>query len=225
MSNQGNVTSSQTNPVMIELAKTQKCLEWAKTMLFLDTNSKNAAKRVVKRGQVYNCKLGFGVGSEETKERPCVIIQYDGANASSPNTIVAPITHTSSNVPVVVPIADKNDADGNLILDGYVLLGNIVCVSKARLGDYKATLTPAEMKKIDTAIARSLDIKRHYDKLNNILKDKENYINKLKNKNLTLQKQLESQSEEISALEGIKSMLGISDTKDLLGRIEEILKK
>ena len=225
MSNQGNGTSSQTNPVMIELAKTQKCLEWAKTMLFLDTNSKNAAKRVVKRGQVYNCKLGFGVGSEETKERPCVIIQYDGANTSSPNTIVAPITHTSSNVPVVVPISDKNDADGNLILDGYVLLGNIVCVSKARLGDYKATLTPAEMKKIDTAIARSLDIKRHYDKLNNILKDKENYINKLKNKNLTLQKQLESQSEEISALEGIKSMLGISDTKDLLGRIEEILKK
>lgn len=217
--------SIQEDSIMIELEKAQKCLGWAKTMLFLDTNSDNAAKRVVKRGQVYDCNLGFGIGSEENKKRPCVVLQYDAANATSPNTIVAPITHTGSNVPVVIPIADKTDADGNVVLDGNVLLGNIVCVSKARLGDYKATLTKGEMKKIDTAIARSLDIKRHYDKLNNILKDKENYIKKLKNKNLTLQKQLESQSEEISALEGIKSMLGISDTKDLLGRIEEILKK
>ncbi|WP_242865064.1 type II toxin-antitoxin system PemK/MazF family toxin [Clostridium botulinum] len=224
MTNQGNNTSPQVNPVMIELAKTQKCLEWAKTMLFLDTNSKNAAKRVVKRGQVYNCKLGFGVGSEETKERPCVILQYDGANASSPNTIVAPITHTGSNIPVVVPIADKKDRDGNLVLDGHVLLGNIVCVSKARLGDYRATLTPVEMKKIDTAIARSLDVKRHYDKLSSILNDKEDYIQRLKKKISNLQLQLDSQSKDISTLEDIKSMLGITNTEDLPGKIEEILK-
>ncbi len=224
MTNQGNSVPSQTKSVMIELSKTQKYLEWTKTMLFLDTTSKNAAKRVIKRGQVYNCQLGFGVGSEETKERPCVIIQYDGANTFSPNTIVAPITHTYSNVPVVVPITDKKDKDGNIILDGYVLLGNIVCVSKARLGDYKTNLTPNEMKKIDIAIARSLDVKRHYDKLNSILNDKEDHIQRLNKKISNLQSQLDSQSKDINTLEDIKSMLGITNTKDLLGKIKKILK-
>ena len=66
------------------------------------------------------------------------------------------------------------------MLDGNVLLGNIVCVSKARLGDYVARLEPSEMKAVDEAIAISLDIKGYYDKLDNILNDKLVYIDKLK---------------------------------------------
>src|SRR3712207_7639950 len=58
--------------------------------------SEKATKRIVKRGQVYDCLLGIGVGSEESKKRPCVILQYDSANAKSPNTIVAPITDRKS---------------------------------------------------------------------------------------------------------------------------------
>lgn len=203
--------------VLIELATAQKSLEWAKTMLFLNTKAKNAAKRVVKRGQVYQCKLGFGVGSEENKERPCVILQYDGANATSPNTIVAPITHSGAEVPVVVPIADKKDNTGNIVLDGHVLLGNIVCVSKARLGDYKATLTPSEMQKVDEAIGKSLDIKRHYDKLQNILKDKDDHIEKLNNK-------IAKQNEKIVILEQVKTILGVEDIAELPKKIEDMLK-
>src|SRR3712207_8561901 len=75
---------SSKEKIMIELEKTQKCLEWIKTMLFLDTNAEKATKRIVKRGQVYDCLLGIGVGSEESKKRPCVILQYDSANAKSP---------------------------------------------------------------------------------------------------------------------------------------------
>ena len=63
------------------------------------------------------------------KEIPCIILQYNSANASSPNTIVAPITHTTSRLPIVVPIADQFDSTGKLILDGNVLLGNVTCVS------------------------------------------------------------------------------------------------
>ncbi|KOR25396.1 type II toxin-antitoxin system PemK/MazF family toxin [Clostridium sp. L74] len=216
--------STEKKEIMIELSKAQKCLEWIKTMLFLDTNAKRAAGRIIKRGEVYKCKLGFGVGSEENKERPCVILQYDGANTTSPNTIVAPITHTAAKVPIVIPIADKADKDGNIILDGNVLLGNIVCVSKARLGEYKATLTSDEMKKVDAAIAKSLDIKRHYDKLNKIVNDKEDYIKRLKEKILKIQNQLNSQSKEISTLEKVKHMLEVENTEDLLNKIEKILK-
>ena len=68
------------------------------------------------------------------------------------------------------------------MLDGNVLLGNIVCVSKARLGDYVARPEPSEMKAADEAIAISLDIKRYYDKLDNILNDKLVYMRQAQKK-------------------------------------------
>lgn len=59
-----------------------------------------------------------------------VIIQNNGRNNTSPNTIVVPITHTSNNLPIV----NKYDNSGNLILDCYCMYSNIITVSKARLG-------------------------------------------------------------------------------------------
>lgn len=55
-------------PINIDLSKTQRYLEWVKTKLYLDTKSNNARGRVVKRGEVYRCNLGMGIGSEECKE-------------------------------------------------------------------------------------------------------------------------------------------------------------
>lgn len=179
----------------ISLSKTQQYLEWLKTKLFFDSNAESAKRRVVKRGEVYKCYLGIGIGSEESKERPCVVLQRDRANLESPNTIVAPITHTSSTLPVVIPISPKHNSSGDVVLDGNVLLGNIVCVSKARLGDYVARLEPSEMKAVDEAIAISLDIKRYYDKLDNILNDKLVYIDKLKKKGKRLGRALGTRKE------------------------------
>ncbi len=61
-----------------------------------------------------------------------MILQYNSVNRSSPNTLVAPITHAASALPVVVPVAEKKDSSGRLMLDGNVFLGNITCVSKAK---------------------------------------------------------------------------------------------
>ena len=141
---------------------------------------------------MYRCNLGIGIGSEQCKERPCVILQYNSANHTSPNTLIAPITHTTSNLPIVVPIAPKVDENGNTILDGNVLLGNITCVSKARLGDYIAELSTEEMKLIDKAISLALGINHYYKTLQNEYNDKLQYIDKLKHRCNTLQQELES---------------------------------
>ena len=77
----------------IDLTKTQQYLEWLKNKLDLNAIAPSAKNRIIYRGQVYRCNLGIGVGSEECKERPCVILQYNSANKTSPNTLVAPITH------------------------------------------------------------------------------------------------------------------------------------
>ena len=60
------------------------------------------------------------------------------------------------------------DVNGDILLDGNVLLGNIVCVSKARLGNYITDLPTNELKAVDKAIAMSLGILHHYDKLMNM---------------------------------------------------------
>lgn len=168
----------------IDLTKTQQYLDWLKEKLYLNHIASNAQKRLVYRGEVYRCKFGIGIGSEECKERPCVILQYDSANKTSPNTIVAPISHTSSKIPVVVPIEPKKDSNGKTILDGNVLLGNITCVNKARLGAYITSLTNKEMADVDKATAISLNLLHHYLSLQKTYQDKLHHIEILQ-KNLT----------------------------------------
>lgn len=197
--------------INVSLPRVQQYLEWLKTKLYLDSQASKAQKRVVKRGEVYTCKLGIGIGSEENKERPCVILQDDAGNSKSPNTIVAPITHSVSKLPIVVPIADKIDVNGGILLDGHVLLGNIVTVSKARLGDFIVSLDEDEMEKVDRAASISLDLKRHYDKLKNIHEDKLVYIEKLKLRRTELETELQEKDLLISTFTKLREGLGFKD--------------
>ncbi|SHH33709.1 type II toxin-antitoxin system PemK/MazF family toxin [Tepidibacter thalassicus] len=209
----------------IDLSKIQQYLKWLKTKLYLDSNASRASKRVVKRGEVYRCNLGLGIGSEECKERPCLILQNDAGNVISPNTIVAPITHTESTLPVVVSIANKYNESGEIILDGNVLLANMICVSKARLGDYITKLDSSEMKAVDKAIAISVDIKRHYDKLQNILNDKLDYIEKLKKKINDLEVELSKKKNELNRFVMFKEEFGINDMEEFQRQIREAFSK
>lgn len=205
----------------IDLTKTQQYLEWFKNKLYLNAIAPSAKNRILYRGQVYRCNLGVGIGSEECKERPCVILQYNSANRTSPNTVVAPITHTTSALPIVVPIAEKKDSSGKLILDGNVLLGNITCVSKARLGDYIADLTADEMRAVDKAISISLDTNHYYQTLQNIYNDKLQYIEKLKNNRSSLQADLAAKQQYIDDFEKILDTYDFSDVQSLEKFLEE----
>jgi mRNA interferase MazF len=149
----------------VELSRINDYLEWLKTKIKLD--SRNAATRVVKRGEVYICHFGKNIGSEEEKTRPCVIIQNDSGNLRSPNTIVAPISNSFGTRAVTVPITGEykyfhNGAE--IKLSGYILLGNITTVSKARLENCIAQLT-IEMEEVDKKIMTSLGIYKLYKDL------------------------------------------------------------
>lgn len=164
----------------IELGQVQKMLEWLKTKLYLDSISQNARSRAIKRGQVYRCNFGCGIGSEMQKERPAVVIQNDVGNNRSGNTIVIPITHDTSTLPCVANITPLTDTTGNVILDGQANASNMMCVSKARLGDLVGSLSKADMKKIDEAIAKTVDLMGYYSDLTKRLNDKLEYISKIK---------------------------------------------
>ena len=175
----------------IDLSLVAKHLEWLKTKLHLDNNAASAKKRLIKRGQVYRCNFGVGIGSEMQKDRPAVILQNDIANYHSGNTIVAPITHDSALLPCMVPITTIYESDGTTIkLDGSVNTANIVCISKARLGSYIDTLSSCDMKKVDEATAKSLDLMTHYAKLQSSLQNKLTYIEQIKKQRNEAQDQL-----------------------------------
>ena len=114
------------------------------------------------------------------KRDPAVIIQNDVANSRSGNTIVIPITHDTSILPCVANITPQTDASGNIILDGQANTSNMMCVSKARLGDLVGSLPKTDMKKIDEAIAKTVGLMGYYSDLNKRLDDKLQYISKIK---------------------------------------------
>ena len=166
----------------IDYFETAQYLDWLKEKLWLNRNSGNAKNRMVFRGEVYECNLGVGIGSEERKNRPCVIIQNDTANKNSGVVLVAPVSHSYRNSPVVIPIIPQTDCAGNILLDGYVLVGNMTSVSKARLGKKISKLSKKEIDDIDQAIIVQTGLLNKFEALNNIIADKDVYISKLKKK-------------------------------------------
>ena len=118
-------------------------------------------------------------------------------------------------MPIVIPITDKKDSSGKVILDGNVLLGNITCVSKARLGDYITDLTPAEMKAVDEAISLSLDINHYYQTLQNMYNDKLDYINKLNHARSTMKSDLASKQQQIDELQKLLEDFQFTDINSL----------
>lgn len=183
----------------IDLSKTQKYIEWLKTKLFLDSISDKSKTRLVKRGQVYWCHFGYNIGSEMSKstERPAIIVQKNYLNGKSPNTIVVPVTHDASNLSCLIPLKPKLDSDSNIILDGSANISNIVCISKARLGNYIATVSNAELKSIDEQIAKQLDLFSYYSQIKKALDSERKYIQTIKSENDSLKNDIENFKSEI----------------------------
>lgn len=165
----------------IGVKEVQAFLKWMNRKFNLTLLAEKSKARFVKRGQVYKCELGVGIGSEMQKDRPCVIIQNNIGNHKSGNTIVAPITHDNSNYTFLVPLSVQKDQHNRIILDGRVNVSNICCVSKARLGDYITVLPAEDLRKVEIAIARVLDLIFHYNRLEKNLQDKLKFIDRLKN--------------------------------------------
>ena len=185
--------------MQIDFSKTNRLIEWLKKMIYLDTTVTSAQKRIVFRGQVYFCELGEGIGSEETKERPCIIIQNNLWNKNSGNIIVAPITNGGllSSISVTIPsnkykYTDKTGTQ--LYLSGNILLGNIVTVSKARLGNFIVDLSKEKnlMEEVDEKIIISIGLYSKFKKLNDTISADKITIEKLKNQRNSLTEELKN---------------------------------
>ena len=115
------------------------------------------ANIVVKRGEIFYADLSPVIGSEQGGIRPLIIIQNDIGNRYSPTVIVAAITSqiNKAKLPIHVEISSE---EYGLNRDSVVLLEQIRTLDKRRLKEKIGHMTEADMKKVNKALAISLNL-------------------------------------------------------------------
>lgn len=109
------------------------------------------------RGDIFLVDTGARVGAEINKIRPCLIIQNNYGNMSSPVTIVAMIKSDKGGPPFPgnVSISAKETGLSN---DSFVLPNQIYTVDKSRLIKKIGRVPDKKMKLVDQALILSLDL-------------------------------------------------------------------
>jgi mRNA interferase MazF len=109
------------------------------------------------RGDVMRVQLDPARGSEMKKARPCVIVQRDAANASSPTLIVCPFTDARGRPGNVVSVAVARGI-GGLTKDSLVRCNQIRAVDKERVLEHLGSLPAAIMQQVDAGLRTILDL-------------------------------------------------------------------
>lgn len=188
-----------------------KLSRWMSEKFYLLSKVSKAKNRKVKRGNVYWCEFGENVGSEQCLKRPAVILQNDNANFSSPNVVVAPITNTADKNSSVYPLARPTGSP----LQGHVLLGNIVTVSKARLGDYIDRLdAKTEMPGVEKALYNALGVGQQIEKTEKQLERTSKYLEEVK----------KTRNDAQDSLKAIREALALPKEADTATIMTEIVK-
>lgn len=199
----------------ISLSDCSNELSWLDKKLFLNSISPSAKNRIVKRNEVYYCYFGVGIGSEMSKKRPCVILQVNSYNTTSGNTIVAPITHDTANLSCMIPVDERKDQNGNIILNGQINISNLMCVSKARLGDKICTLNSKEIKNLNSALYSHLAIDEYIKELERRIKSKDKYIDELK----------EARKKDRQFFNDLGTVFGVKNRERILKKAKDLLTK
>lgn len=107
----------------------------------------------IKRGQIYYADLSPVQGSEQGGLRPVLIVQNDVGNKHAPTVIVAPLTTRMAKHRLPTHYLTK--ATGVM---SFILCEQVRTADKGRLKGYVCTLPPADMEKVNKALAISLGI-------------------------------------------------------------------
>lgn len=102
----------------------------------------------IKQGDVYFVDIGDGVGSEQSKSRPCIIISADIRNESSNNVFVFPITHVRKKTQPCHYILYKSYYPFFKYKENTVLCEEGFSASKKRLQRYLGSICSNDIEEI-----------------------------------------------------------------------------
>jgi mRNA interferase MazF len=125
-------------------------------------NKKTPTTKLVKRGEIYFAKFsGEIIGSEQSGERPVLILQNDVGNRFSPTTIVAFITSEMKGMDL--PIHKFLLKELSLLpSDSIILLEQLRTIDKNRLLNKVSILDEEMMQKVNLAILISMGLDPSY---------------------------------------------------------------
>ena len=115
------------------------------------------ATMVVKRGDIFYADLSPVIGSEQGGIRPVIVVQNDIGNRYSPTVIVAAITSQINKAKLPTYVETSSEEYG-LNRDSVVLLEQIRTLDKRRLKERIGHMTENDMKKVNRALAISLNL-------------------------------------------------------------------
>lgn len=111
---------------------------------------------LVKKYEVYRIDLRGGVGREEDKVRPCIVVSNNIGNKHSDIITIAPVTSTDRNLPTHAYIR-KSVCDG-LRHDSVMQGEQLRTVDKQRICERIGFITDEETRKdVDRAVDVVLD--------------------------------------------------------------------
>jgi mRNA interferase MazF len=110
------------------------------------------------RGEIYVFYLDPVVGSEQAKSRPCVVVQRDSANRTSPTTIVCPVATAKTGEGTLLRVLLAKGA-ANLNGDSFVLCNQVRVVDKQRIRSPRIGIVdPETMALVDRGLRAILDL-------------------------------------------------------------------
>jgi mRNA interferase MazF len=105
-----------------------------------------------KRGQIWWINLDPTVGSEISKQRPCVVVSHDTVNKLRRTPVVVPLSNSPKAFPPVIVALPSAGPDSVAVVD------QIRAVDKRRFVSAKGFLSPGDLEALEEAMVRVLDL-------------------------------------------------------------------
>lgn len=114
--------------------------------------------RPIKRGEMYYIHKRYVTGNEMASGRPAIIVSNDEINSKRESLEVIFLTTKPQNIsPVHVVILSTGQTS-------TAICEKVSTIDASFLGEYIAMCTPGEMRQIDEAIIRSLNLEKYTSK-------------------------------------------------------------
>lgn len=112
----------------------------------------------IKRGDIIWVQYENTIGSEQSGERPAMVIQNDKGNKHSPTIVVADITGSKTKAKLPVHVQLKRNSTSGLSKDSIILFEQLKTIDKRRIIKKEGEVPRNLLGKINKALKISLDI-------------------------------------------------------------------
>jgi mRNA interferase MazF len=114
--------------------------------------------QLVRRGDVYLAGLSPAEGSEQSGQRPVVVVSRDAINASSPVVVVVPVADRANKTRIYPSHVILKAGDGGLAIESVALTEQVRAINKSRFINYVGHLAPRSVMALESALKITLDL-------------------------------------------------------------------